>query len=188
MSLRRTFNNTYRNLQESLVELDKIKMRTEYLRRKAIIFQNAGIGLGLAGLIGDSLANKSLTFSWMTAVGSFTGLSIYLLSKNILNENNKKECKKLDRIIEGFDEDFAGFREIAQFLMHVFLKDASSSERDVFKNYILNIHFAHEKLMEIRTNMKSTRESALSETTENFNVLKLNFGNLYNSYMGNFDS
>lgn len=188
MSLRRTFNNSFRNLQETLVELDKIKTRAEYLRRKIKIVQNAGIGIGLAGIIGDLLVNRSITFSWMTVVGSFTGVSIYLVCKDILRDNNKTECKKLDMIIEGFDEDFAGFREIAQFLMNTFLKDASSSEREVFKNYILNIHFAHETLMQIRSDMKSTKRSALSETIENFHVLKMNFGNLYNSYMGNFDS
>lgn len=188
MSLRRTLNSSYKSLEEILIQLDKIKTRTEILRKKTRIVETTGIGIGLAGIAGDVLVNKSFTFSWISIMGTFTGVSIYLVCKEILKENARKERRKLDRIIEGFDEDFAGFREIAQYLMNTFLKDASNEDREVFKKYILNIHFAHERLLEIRNDMKITERSLTSETAENFVVLKENFGNLYNSYMRNFDS
>lgn len=161
-------------------------MKTGKLKKQTNIVQTAGIGFGVAGILGDILVNKSFTFSWMSIMGSFTGVSIFLVCKEILKENMRTERRKLDRIIEGFDEEFAGFQEIAQYLMNTFLRDATTSERETFKSYILNIHFAHEELIKIRDDMKANEVSLMKETVDNFNVLKENFGNLYNSYVGNF--
>lgn len=183
MSVKKNIRVFAENADKTILRIDKLELRTQQLKQNVNLVRKIGIPLGLLGIAADCYYHGTFSPSWASIMGTFTGVTVYLVCKEMIKEDQRRVGKKLNHLIETFDEDFAGFKVIAMFIMENLLENSEQLHKEIFRNYIINIHNSHEKLMEIKTTMNPLEMSTrIQETKSKFETLRQNFRNMLTSY------
>lgn len=167
---------------KTVQKLNKIDIQFQQTKRTANNVKKFAIPFGLLGFAADCLYHRSFSFSFPSIMSTFTGITVYLVCRNIISVRESERGKKIDQFIETFDEEFAGFKVIAMYLMEDFLRNSPQSHKEIFRNYILNIHNSHARLMEIKKGSELSTDSTFIETRENFIIARDNAERMVQSY------
>jgi hypothetical protein len=173
---------------EIVERLNKIDSELKRFQKADEKMRKIAMSLGILGVAGDCLyalfhqTSKPSDLPWSSLIGICSGLTLYVTSKNVVRIKSTARSRELNNSILSFDSDFQGFKVIAMFIMEDYLRDAPESHRQIFRDYILNIHNSFESLSKIPERDVSCDDPTYQEALENFKIISDNARQMAQSY------